>query len=105
MNEIETTQPDGQQAAAPARAGRAEWLGLAALVLPSLLVAIDGTALYYALPFISADLEPTSDQMLWIMDSYGFVLAVCSSRWACSATGSAAAGCCWSARQPSAPPR
>jgi len=75
MNEIETTQPDGQQAASPARAGRAEWLGLAALVLPSLLVAIDGTALYYALPFISADLEPTSDQMLWIMDSYGFVLA------------------------------
>jgi len=75
MNEIETTQPDGQQAASPARAGRAEWLGLAALVLPSLLVAIDGTALYYALPFISADLRPSSDQMLWIMDSYGFVLA------------------------------
>ena len=70
MTEI-TNQP---LATAP-RAGRAEWLGLAALVLPSLLVAIDGTALYFALPFISADLRPSSDQTLWIMDGYGFVLA------------------------------
>jgi len=71
MNEIETTQgpPTAQQA------GRAQWLGLAVLALPALLVAIDGTALYFALPFLSADLRPSSDQMLWIMDSYGFLLA------------------------------
>jgi DHA2 family multidrug resistance protein-like MFS transporter len=70
MNEIETTQ-----APTPPQAGRAQWLGLAVLALPALLVAIDGTALYFALPFISADLRPSSDQMLWIMDSYGFLLA------------------------------
>src|SRR5215213_9579850 len=54
---------------------RSRWLGLAVLVLPALLVAMDGTALYFALPFLSADLRPSSDQMLWIMDVYGFLLA------------------------------
>jgi DHA2 family multidrug resistance protein-like MFS transporter len=66
----ETTQ------APPApQAGRAEWLGLAVLALPALLVAVDGTALFFALPFISADLQPETDQLLWITDSYGFLLA------------------------------
>jgi DHA2 family multidrug resistance protein-like MFS transporter len=54
---------------------RSRWLGLAVLVLPALLVAMDGTALYFALPFLSADLQPSSDQLLWIMDIYGFLLA------------------------------
>jgi DHA2 family multidrug resistance protein-like MFS transporter len=71
MNEIETTQAPST---AP-RAGRAQWLGLAVLALPALLTAVDGTALYFALPFLSADLRPSSDQLLWIMDSYGFLLA------------------------------
>jgi DHA2 family multidrug resistance protein-like MFS transporter len=71
MNEIETTQAPPTTA----QAGRAQWLGLAVLALPALLVAVDGTALYFALPFLSADLRPSSDQMLWIMDSYGFLLA------------------------------
>jgi len=31
--------------------------------------------LYFAVPFISRDLEPSSTQQLWIFDVYGFVLA------------------------------
>ncbi|HEY9408684.1 MAG TPA: MFS transporter [Jiangellaceae bacterium] len=57
------------------RAGRREWTGLAALVLPGLLVAMDLSILFFALPFLSADLEPTATQQLWIMDVYGFMMA------------------------------
>src|SRR6266487_4303078 len=38
------------------RAGRREWIGL-------------------AVPHLSADLRPSSAQLLWIVDIYGFVLA------------------------------
>ena len=57
------------------RAGRREWLGLAVLFLPTLLVAIDNTVLGFALPAISAALGPTADQQLWIVDVYPLVLA------------------------------
>jgi DHA2 family multidrug resistance protein-like MFS transporter len=56
-------------------AGRREWLGLAVLVLPTLLVAMDMTALFLALPRLSADLDASSTEQLWITDSYGFVVA------------------------------
>ncbi|MBB5872461.1 DHA2 family multidrug resistance protein-like MFS transporter [Allocatelliglobosispora scoriae] len=62
------------QAAAPL-AGRKEWIGLAVLLLPLLLVSMDVSVLYFAVPFISNDLHPTSTQQLWIFDVYGFVLA------------------------------
>ncbi|PXY34930.1 MFS transporter [Prauserella coralliicola] len=58
-----------------AKAGVREWLGLAVLLLPSLLVSMDLSVLFFALPFLSADLEPTSAQQLWIVDIYGFLLA------------------------------
>ncbi|WP_031170235.1 MFS transporter [Streptosporangium roseum] len=51
------------------------WLGLAVLVLPTLLVAMDTTALLLALPQLSADLGATNVQQLWISDSYGFMVA------------------------------
>ncbi|MDQ7804184.1 MFS transporter [Amycolatopsis sp. A133] len=56
-------------------AGRREWLGLAVLVLPTLLVAMDMTSLFLALPQLSADLGASSTEQLWITDSYGFVVA------------------------------
>jgi DHA2 family multidrug resistance protein-like MFS transporter len=40
-----------------------------------LLISMDVSVLLYAVPFISHDLGPTSTQLLWIMDMYGFVLA------------------------------
>jgi DHA2 family multidrug resistance protein-like MFS transporter len=57
------------------RAGRKEWIGLAVIALPCLLYAMDLTVLYLAVPSLSRDLEPSSSQLLWITDIYGFLLA------------------------------
>jgi DHA2 family multidrug resistance protein-like MFS transporter len=57
------------------RAGRKEWLGLGLLVLPSLLLFMMLTILFLAIPHIAADLRPSSTQMLWIVDIYGFLMA------------------------------
>ncbi|MFJ9739680.1 MFS transporter [Streptomyces sp. NPDC101166] len=57
------------------RAGRREWTALGVLMLPLLLVSMDVSVLYFAVPAISADLEPSGAQQLWIFDVYGFVLA------------------------------
>ncbi|WFE64841.1 MFS transporter [Micromonospora sp. WMMD714] len=62
-------------ATAQAKAGRREWIGLAVLVLVTLIISMDMTVLSYALPFITADLQPTGSQLLWITDVYAFVLA------------------------------
>jgi DHA2 family multidrug resistance protein-like MFS transporter len=57
------------------KAGRREWIGLAVIALPCLLYSMDLTVLELAVPKLSADLEPTSSQLLWIIDIYGaFVL-------------------------------
>ncbi|MEV7330329.1 MFS transporter [Micromonospora sp. NPDC093244] len=57
------------------RAGRREWIGFTVLMLPLLLVSMDVSVLYFAVPFISEELRPTATQQLWIFDIYGFVLA------------------------------
>jgi MFS transporter, DHA2 family, multidrug resistance protein len=57
------------------RAGRREWIGLVVIALPCLLYSMDLTVLELAVPKLSADLKPTSSQLLWIMDIYGFLLA------------------------------
>ncbi|ROP37264.1 MFS transporter [Saccharothrix texasensis] len=57
------------------KAGRREWLGLVLLVLPSLLLFMMLTILFLAIPHIAADLAPSSTQMLWILDIYGFMMA------------------------------
>ncbi|MET9530322.1 MFS transporter [Streptomyces sp. NPDC006649] len=56
-------------------AGRREWIALAVLMLPLLLVSMDVSILYFAIPYISRDLEPSATQQLWMLDMYGFVLA------------------------------
>jgi DHA2 family multidrug resistance protein-like MFS transporter len=58
-----------------ARAGSREWIGLAVLALPALLISMDMTVLYLAVPHLSADLNPSSSQLLWILDIYGFLIA------------------------------
>ncbi|MFJ9692721.1 MFS transporter [Kitasatospora sp. NPDC101183] len=50
-------------------------LGLAVLMLPTLIVALDTTALLLALPRLSADLGASNVQQLWISDGYGFTVA------------------------------
>ncbi|PRX98896.1 MFS transporter [Allonocardiopsis opalescens] len=65
-----------EQVTAPRRrAGRREWLGLAVLALPTLLLALDMSVLYLALPHLSADLGASATQQLWITDIYGFMIA------------------------------
>jgi MFS transporter, DHA2 family, multidrug resistance protein len=64
MNSVATT-----------RAGRREWVGLAVLALACLLYSMDLSVLYLAVPSLSADLQPSSAQLLWITDIYGFLLA------------------------------
>ena len=58
-----------------ARAGRREWFGLAVLALPCAVYAMDLTVLNLALPALSEDLQPSSAQLLWIVDIYGFLVA------------------------------
>ena len=57
------------------QAGRREWIGLAVIALPCLLYSMDLTVLNLAVPHLSADLQPSSTQLLWIVDIYGFLLA------------------------------
>lgn len=57
------------------RAGRREWVGLAVLALPTLLVALDLFVMLLAVPHLSADLGASSTQQLWILDIYGFMVA------------------------------
>jgi MFS transporter, DHA2 family, multidrug resistance protein len=57
------------------KAGRKEWIGLAVIALPCLLYAMDLTVLNLAVPALSRDLKPTSAQLLWIVDIYGFLVA------------------------------
>jgi MFS transporter, DHA2 family, multidrug resistance protein len=45
------------------------------IALPCLLYSMDLTVLYLAVPELSADLQPSSSQLLWITDIYGFLLA------------------------------
>jgi MFS transporter, DHA2 family, multidrug resistance protein len=58
-----------------ARAGRREWTALAVLTLPLLIVSMDVSVLFFAVPQIAESLQPTATQLLWIFDIYGFVLA------------------------------
>ncbi|MEU8693261.1 MFS transporter [Streptomyces sp. NPDC048665] len=51
------------------------WLGLAVLMLPTSVVAMDMTALLLALPRLSADLGADNIEQLWISDSYGLMVA------------------------------
>lgn len=70
----EATSVQGK-ALSPARAGGRQWLGLALLSLPTILLGLDLTLLHLALPALAADLQATSTQALWIMDAYGFMIA------------------------------
>ncbi len=56
-------------------AGPREWLGLTLLALPTALLGLDLTLLHLALPVLASDLQASSTQALWIMDSYGFMIA------------------------------
>jgi DHA2 family multidrug resistance protein-like MFS transporter len=66
---------EAAEAAEATKAGRREWVGLAVLALACVVYAMDLTVLHLAVPHLSADLQPTSAQLLWIADIYGFMVA------------------------------
>ncbi len=66
---------DTTQTGADVRAGRREWIGLAVLALPTLLVSIDVYVMLLALPHLTASLGASTTQQLWVTDIYGFLLA------------------------------
>jgi MFS transporter, DHA2 family, multidrug resistance protein len=70
----EQTSTRASASSAP-RATQREWIGLAVLTLACLVYAMDLTVLYLAIPSLSADLKPSSAQLLWINDIYGFLVA------------------------------
>src|SRR5437868_6984651 len=57
------------------RAPRSAWIALAVLALPCMITVMDLTVLNLAVPHLSAALQPTGAQLLWIIDIYGFMLA------------------------------
>jgi DHA2 family multidrug resistance protein-like MFS transporter len=61
--------------AGPRLAGRREWVGLGVLAIACLLYVMDLTVLHLAVPAISKSLHPTSAELLWIIDIYGFMVA------------------------------
>lgn len=54
--------------------GPRAWLGLLVVLGPVLLVAMDSSVLFLAMPKVSEALSPTADQALWILDVYGFAV-------------------------------
>ncbi|WP_327151299.1 MFS transporter [Nocardia sp. NBC_01329] len=69
------TNVEAARTAPDTRAGRRAWFGLAVLLLPVLLVSMDMSVLFLALPTLTDDLDPTAAQQLWILDIYGFLIA------------------------------
>ncbi|NNH75795.1 MFS transporter [Nocardia uniformis] len=64
-------RPNAPRSSAPRHA----WLGLAVLILPVLLVSMDMSVLYLAMPTLTADIDPSATEQLWILDIYGFMIA------------------------------
>lgn len=54
---------------------RKEWTAFVVLLLPLLLVSMDVSVLFFAIPSIDRDLAPSATQQLWIFDVYGFALS------------------------------
>lgn len=72
---VTSTQSDQATGEPTGTAGLKEWIGLAVLALPTLLISMDLSVLYLAIPHISEALQPSSSQLLWILDIYGFLVA------------------------------
>ncbi len=75
VDEVTATQPEPTTAEPAGKAGVREWIGLAVLALPTLLISMDMSVLYLAIPHLSEALHPSSSQLLWILDIYGFLVA------------------------------
>ena len=71
MHDLITGSPSTASVPTSARRG----VALGVLTLAVVLLAVDGTVLALAVPALTADLDPTASQVLWIGDIYSFALA------------------------------
>ncbi|WP_394770748.1 MFS transporter [Lacisediminihabitans sp.] len=79
-DETETSSKDSPERApvirdVPETAGPRQWIGLAVLAVPQLLVSVDTSFVLLALPRIGEALHANASQQLWITDIYSFMLA------------------------------
>ncbi|GAA3312329.1 MFS transporter [Nonomuraea dietziae] len=51
------------------------WSVLVLLCLSLLLITVDATVLHIAVPALTAALEPSSVELLWIIDAYSLIVA------------------------------
>ncbi|MEU8437683.1 MFS transporter [Streptomyces sp. NPDC029216] len=58
-----------------ASGGANRWVVLAVLCVSLVLVALDATILHVAVPAVTEDLRPGSQELLWIVDAYPLVCA------------------------------
>ncbi|MDI6024576.1 MFS transporter [Leucobacter sp. UT-8R-CII-1-4] len=67
---------------APQLSKARRWAALAVLTASLLVITMDMTILNIALPDLAAELHPTAEQQLWIIDIYSLVLAGLLVSWA-----------------------
>ena len=72
---VERAQQTPEPTAEPSRPGTRQWVALGVLALTALLLSLDVSVLYLALPALAADLGASTTQQLWMLDIYSFVLA------------------------------
>jgi hypothetical protein len=60
LEAVITVAPDTVEASGAIKAGRKKWIALTVLALPLLLVSMDVSVLYFAVPFISTDLHASA---------------------------------------------
>ncbi|GAA6525434.1 MFS transporter [Intrasporangium sp. DVR] len=71
---VPLTEPEPRLDATPGGAAR-RWVALGVLALTALLLSLDVSVLYLALPALAADLGASTTEQLWMLDIYSFVLA------------------------------
>lgn len=74
INETSFDTAVPETARPPSGDGR-RWVALAVLILPTLVISMDATVTYLAIPSISRALLPSAPEILWITDIYGFLQA------------------------------
>ena len=75
VHTAEATDERGAKAKVPPLSRVHRWAALMVLLFAQFVLSIDLTVLNVALPSMTAELQPTSDEQLWIVDAYSLVLA------------------------------